>query len=113
MESRHVTYLVATGTRTEALVLEVELLDAERTRLLLIVVDELILQRARHDSCEGEQRKERSRSATRAESGVAAEVVVGEEEVTARRRGVREGASVVVCGEMEVGAFVWCGCVGV
>lgn len=109
MQSRHVTYLVATGTRTEALVLEIELLDAERTRLLLIVVDELILQRARHDSCEGEQRKERSRSATRAESGVAAEVVVVEVEVvTARKGDVREGASVVVCGETEVGAIVRC-----
>ena len=54
MVSRQVTHLVATGTRTKALVLEIELLDAERTRLLLIVVDELILQRARHDGCEGE-----------------------------------------------------------
>ena len=38
------TYLVAARTRTESLVCEVELFDAERTCLFLVVVDELILQ---------------------------------------------------------------------
>lgn len=37
------THLIATGTRPEALVGEVKLLDTERTRLLLVIVDELIL----------------------------------------------------------------------
>ena len=40
---------------------------------------------------------------------MAAEEVVVVEVAAARRGDVREGASVVVCGEMEVSAFVRCG----
>jgi hypothetical protein len=41
-------YLVATGAWAEVLVGEVELLDAQRAHLLLVIVDELVLLCARH-----------------------------------------------------------------
>lgn len=36
-------YLIAAGTRAEALVAEIEFFDTERAGLLLVIVDELIL----------------------------------------------------------------------
>src|SRR5690242_16021992 len=44
-------YLVAAGTRAEVSVGQVELLDAERTALVLVVVDELVILEARHGVC--------------------------------------------------------------
>jgi hypothetical protein len=48
-------HLVAAGTRSEVSVGQVELLDAERTALVFVVVDELVLLYARHDGwmCSG------------------------------------------------------------
>lgn len=46
---RRESYLIAARTRPEALVGKIQLLDAERARLLLIVVDELILETSRHN----------------------------------------------------------------
>lgn len=47
-----ITHLVATDAWTEALVGKVEFLDTKRAGLLLIVVDELVLLRPRHDVSE-------------------------------------------------------------
>jgi hypothetical protein len=44
-------YLVAAGTWPEVPVGQVELLDAERAALVLVVVDELVILEARHGVC--------------------------------------------------------------
>ena len=44
-------YLVAAGTRAEVSVGQVELLDAERAALVLVVIDELVILEAGHGVC--------------------------------------------------------------
>ena len=48
-------YLVAAGTRAEVSVGQIELLDAERAALVLVVVDELVILEAGHGVCGGSQ----------------------------------------------------------
>ena len=45
--------MVAAGTWAEVSVGQVELLDAERTALVLVVVDELVILKAGHGVCVG------------------------------------------------------------
>ena len=61
------THLVSAWTGPETLVAEIELLDAERAGLLLVIVDELILLRLRHVECDvtREERRRVEESAPR------------------------------------------------
>jgi hypothetical protein len=68
--------LVAAGTWPEVPVGQVELLDAERAALVLVVVDELVILEARHGVCVG-GREEGIRSVDELGCAVGREVATG------------------------------------